>query len=130
MSTRCQNKECACEVKDCSICTGKTVLGYWTKEQWMELFEIIYWHEVKFLTFLLVVCPLILGWWGLPLALLIFQVANVCGAGICFHFPISDPQDPIPCSAGIKDCWYCGNGYEHAFNVYTYNNLKWYQKYL
>ena len=117
-----------CADKDCGVCTN-TYYGYWTKQEWQGLYEIIYWeHVIRFICFNLF-GYLVFGWIGVFLGSFLFQVWFWIGGGLAPYLPIPDDPIPEPCSAGIENCEVCGNGWRHEDNVERVQNYRWYQRY-
>ena len=120
---KCSNKKCDA----CDMCI-KEDLDYF-KEQVAGIIDFIRWNELIFLVLSFSLAIFFLGWWGILVAFILDRLNHLDG-GIMADLDGEFYQAPIklPCSENIKDCDFCGNGYDHKFNVQYEQGLKWYER--
>ena len=90
--------------------------------------DFIRWYELGYYVILYTSCLIIFGWGGIIIALVLNWLNHLQG-GPQLDTDIQKDRK-IKCSANIEDCEYCGNGYDHEWNVSYKDNRKWYEKVL
>lgn len=125
-----------CSDPRCSTCDGSKKNNYPPESDWeyyremiQDISDFIRWGELIFLVSTLLIGYALWGWKGVIVALIVNQLNHLQGGlmlDINNEYPTLDRKQP--CSAGVKDCEICGNGYLHDFNARYNASLKWYQK--